>query len=208
MLGALDPLSRRPQRILIVGVTGVGKTTLAARLSEVLGLPHTELDSLYHGANWSYRESFLPEVEALAATNGWITEWQFSSARPILLARADLLVWLDLSLRVSLARLIRRTVVRRLRRQQLESGNREPPLWHFFTGRDHVLAWAVSTHRRNRRTVPALQGSNPQVAIVRLRSQREVDAWLAGPVTRSRNQRSDPIRRGAPRGRPSPSSPD
>src|SRR5690606_20822603 len=37
------------RRILVAGTSGAGKTTLAGRVSGALGLPYTELDSLYHG---------------------------------------------------------------------------------------------------------------------------------------------------------------
>ena len=41
------------QRINVVGTTCTGKTTLARRLSEVLGIPHVEMDALYWEPNWT-----------------------------------------------------------------------------------------------------------------------------------------------------------
>ena len=38
-------------RILIAGPSGSGKTTFAARLGRILGIPHTEMDSLHWGPN-------------------------------------------------------------------------------------------------------------------------------------------------------------
>jgi ATP-dependent protease Clp ATPase subunit len=37
------------ERILVVGRTGSGKTTLARELAAALHVPHVELDSLYFG---------------------------------------------------------------------------------------------------------------------------------------------------------------
>ena len=37
-------------RILIAGPSGSGKTTFAARLGRLLGIPHTEMDSLHWGS--------------------------------------------------------------------------------------------------------------------------------------------------------------
>src|SRR4051812_28657471 len=182
MLGPADPLPMRPRRILVAGVTGVGKTTLARRIAEATGSPHTEIDELYHGPGWTYRESFLDEVDALTDGPAWVTEWQYQSARATLAARADLLVWLDLPARVSLTRLIRRTVRRRLRREMLWNGNVEGPLWHFFTGQDHIIRWALRTQRKYKRTVPALEAEAPHLVIVRLSSAAEVERWLAGPL--------------------------
>ena len=45
------------------------------------------------------RPEFVAEVTAFAATDAWVTEWQYSAVRALLLARADLLVWLDQSRR-------------------------------------------------------------------------------------------------------------
>lgn len=182
MLGPDDALPFVPRRILIAGVTGVGKTTLARRLASLAGLPHTEIDALYHGPNWTYRESFLHEVEALAASEAWITEWQYHTARPLLTPRGELLIWLDLPRRVSLPRLIRRTIRRRLRREVLWNGNVEGPLWKFFTGRDHIVRWALRTQRKYKESVPALDREYPGLTIVRLGNDREKEHWLAGPL--------------------------
>ena len=184
MIGAGDPLHHPPRRILIAGVTGAGKSTLAEKLSLLLGIPYIELDALYHGPNWSRRENFLADVDALAAADGWITEWQYASARARLEKRADTVVWLDYPAPVVLTRLIRRTVRRRLTHEVLWSGNVEPPLWHLVTGRDHVIAWALATHRRYRGTVPAL--ATPELQVVRLGSQADADAWLATFATTPR----------------------
>jgi adenylate kinase family enzyme len=182
MLGAADPLPHRPRRILIAGVTGVGKTSLAARVAELTGSPHTEIDALYHGPDWTYRESFLDDVDILTSGAGWVTEWQYSSARATLAARADLLVWLDLPARVSLTRLVRRTVRRRLRREVLWNGNTEAPLWHFFTGRDHIIRWALRTQTKYKRTIPELETASPHLVIVRLTTAADVERWLEGPL--------------------------
>ncbi len=182
MLGPGDPLPARPRRILVAGATGAGKTTLAGRIASLTGAPHTEIDALYHGPGWTYRESFLEEIDELTLRPEWVTEWQYRSARSTLASRADTLVWLDLPSLVALPRLVRRTVRRRLRREELWNGNQEPPLWHFFAGRDHIIAWALKTQRKYKRTVPALEREHPSLTIVRLGSQRDVERWLAGPL--------------------------
>ena len=52
-------------RILIAGPSGSGKTTFAARLGRILDIPHTEMDSLHWGPNWTPRPSFEADVQAL-----------------------------------------------------------------------------------------------------------------------------------------------
>jgi hypothetical protein len=113
-----------------------------------------------------------------------VLEWQYSSVRPLLLARADLLVWLDLTRLRVFTQLTRRTVVRRMTRATLWNGNTEPPLWTIFTDRDHLLRWAWRVHpRTTSRVRELLAGPNGQrVTVVRLRSRTEVLGWLDGPL--------------------------
>ena len=90
------------------------------------------------------------------------------------------LIWLDLPfLRVALPRVIRRTVRRRRRRQELWNGNVEPPLVTFFTDPEHIVRWAWSTRHTYRERVPRADAEHENLVVVRLRSQREVDAWLS-----------------------------
>lgn len=178
MLSADDPVDWAPRRILVAGVSGSGKTTLARRIEGLTGLPHTEIDSLYHGPNWTPRDTFIEDVERFTAEQAWVTEWQYRDVRELLLERADSLVWLDLPFRISLARVVRRTVRRRVRREQLWNQNREPPMWTFFTDTDHIVRWAVRTRHKYREAIAVLESTNPRLRIVRLRSQRDVDRWL------------------------------
>jgi adenylate kinase family enzyme len=177
-----DPLPARPRRILVAGTSGAGKTTLAAALSARLDLPHTEIDGLHHGPGWVPRPEFVADVTALAALPEWVTEWQYPTARPLLVARADLLVWLDLSRPRVLAQLVSRTLRRWSRRTELWNGNVEPPPWTLLTDRDHIVRWAWRTHPETAARVRAVLAAPRPPVVVRLRDRREVRGWLDGPV--------------------------
>ncbi|MBO9520399.1 MAG: AAA family ATPase [Nocardioidaceae bacterium] len=179
MLGPDDPLPALPRRILVNAGSGAGKTTLAIALGRQLGLPHTEIDALYHGPGWVPRPEFLDDVRALAATDAWITEWQYTEARPILLARCDLLVWLDTPRRVAMWRATKRTLRRRFRREVLWNGNVEGPLRHFFTDPEHILRWAWSSHPRAAERIEQVLRERPELPVVRLRGPAEVARWRA-----------------------------
>lgn len=186
MLAFDDPLPRRPRRVAIAGVSGAGKTTLAARIAEIIEAPHTEIDGLFHGAGWTERPEFLDDVKRLVAGESWVTEWQYAPARPLITARADLLIWLDLPYwRCVLPCVVRRTLRRRLRRQELWNGNIEPALHTFFTDREHIVRWSLSTRRKYDERIPHLAEQDVSPTVVRLRSQSEVDRWLTGPLRSS-----------------------
>ena len=167
------------QRVLVAGTSGSGKTTVARRVADVLGLEHTEIDALFHGPGWTPRPTFSDEVEQLAARPGWVTEWQYDVVRPLLAARADTLVWLHLPRCTVMRRLLWRTVSRRLRRDVLWNGNTEPPLRSFFTDPDHVVRWGWRTHDGNAAKVSQAVHDHPHLQVVELRSPRDVEAWLA-----------------------------
>ncbi|MEE6274187.1 AAA family ATPase [Georgenia sp. MJ206] len=173
-----DPLPRRPCRILVAGASGAGKTTLAARLGEALGIRHVEIDALFHGPGWVPRPSFVGDVEAFTAEDAWVTEWQYGLVRGLLGERADVLAWLDLPRRTVLRQVTARTVVRRLRREVLWNGNVEPPLRTILTDRDHVIRWSWRTHRSVGERVARLLEQRPDLPVYRLRSHREADLWL------------------------------
>lgn len=168
-----------PHRVLVAGTSGAGKTTLAARLAAVLDLPHTEIDGLFHGPGWTPRPEFLDDVRTLVAGESWVTEWQYRTARPLLLERAELLVWLDLPVRVRMRQVTRRTLRRRRRRTVLWNGNTEPALRTFWTDGDHIVRWAWRTRRSLDGLDELLAEQAPHVRVVRLRRRSEVEEWLA-----------------------------
>ena len=123
LLECNQSLPARPRRVLVAGTSGSGKTAWASRIAGQLGIPHVEMDALYHGPNWTPRGSFMADVVAFAAEDEWVTEWQYSSAREILAARADLVVWLDLPIVTTMRQVTARTLRHRLRREVLWNGN-------------------------------------------------------------------------------------
>lgn len=167
------------RRIVVKGASGTGKTTLAAQLAEALEAPHVELDALFHGPGWSEPpvDEFRRRVAEATRGAGWVVDGGYESKlgdSP--LERAELVVWLDLPLRVILCRLWRRTGRRVREGTELWGGNRET--WsNALLGWDSLFVYAVRKHARLRRELPA-RCRRLGVELVRLRSQAEIESWL------------------------------
>jgi len=182
VLQASDALPRRPCRVLVAGTSGSGKTTLAGRLAQELGIRHVEIDALFHGPDWTPRPSFEAEVRAFSDRHGWVTEWQYGVVRELLVDRADMVVWLDLSRLTVMYQVTRRTLRRRLHREVLWNGNVEPPLRTIFSDRDHIVRWAWNTHHKTALRMATLTEHHPELTIVRLTSRSAANRWLRGPL--------------------------
>ncbi len=178
MRRAADPIDWLPRRILVAGVSGVGKTTAAARISAATGIQHVEIDGLFHGPGWTRLPDFETQVDTFTTAESWLTEGQYSSVRQLLAERADTLIWLDLPTAITLLRVVRRTIRRAVTREELWNSNVEPGVLHALLARDGVIRWAWSTRKACRRRVPEVARQRPGLQVVRLRSRADVERWL------------------------------
>ena len=173
------------ERVLVVGSSGAGKTTMAASLAARLGVPHTELDSLWHGPGWVPRPEFERDVDAMLATGRWVTEYQYRPVKERLLTGAQAVVWLDHPFPLVAVRLLRRSVVRAVTRRAYWNGNRESvAMW---LRASHPLRIVLSREfwTKRRRTEAELAGAATRgVVVVRLRGARAADRWLAAQPPR------------------------
>ena len=180
----MSPADRpsRHRRIAVVGTTGSGKTTLAHRLAQRLGVPHVELDALHWGPGWTPARPDIFRERAAQALCGdaWVVDGNYSKVRDIVWSRADTVVWLDYALPVVMGRLVWRTFRRIVTREELWSGNRER-LWAQLFTSDSILLWALRTYWRRRREYPVLfrQPEYAHLTVVHLRSPRTARAWLS-----------------------------
>ncbi|MCO1340277.1 AAA family ATPase [Kocuria polaris] len=181
LLDAADPAARAlaPARVLVAGASGSGKTTAARRIGRALSIPSHELDALHHGSGWVKRPEFEADVDAFSAGPTWVCEWQYDTARPLLAGRADALVWLDVPVRVQMRQVVLRTLRRWVRREELWNGNREGPPWRMLTDREHIIRWAWRARHTPGDRVRELLAERPEFPVVRVRSRRELRAWLA-----------------------------
>jgi len=181
-----DPLKTLTgcERILILGRTGSGKTTLARELAAALGVPHVELDSLYFGPDFSRAPLSLLRERTSAAIAGdrWVTDGNKRAVRDLVWPRADTIIWLDYPVYMSLWRLVKRARTRTsaLSAQAAQTGRRTGLPKQMLAAARGVLT-ALRSHRGQRREYPSMftKPANQHLAVARLRSPRATRQWMA-----------------------------
>ncbi|MDO3412492.1 hypothetical protein QWJ34_22195 [Saccharibacillus sp. CPCC 101409] len=113
----------RPQKIRIVGIIASGKTTLARRLSERLGIPWHELDSVVYRSEGTERYKRKPEeqrklLEQIDRSGSWIFEGTDRSVHTFLYERADAIIFLDPPLWKRRMRIVSRWIKQRTGREE------------------------------------------------------------------------------------------
>ena len=88
------------ERIVIIGNSGSGKSSLARRLSDRFASPVIHLDGLFWEPGGFNRkrpqEVVFAEIATLATGQRWIVEGVFGELAQAFLPNADLLLWLNL----------------------------------------------------------------------------------------------------------------
>ena len=142
-------------RVAIVGTSCAGKTTLACALSHALGVPHTELDVLYWGPNWTPRppEEFRSRVQEAVAAPSWVVDGNYSVVRDLVWGNATTLVWLNYPVSLVFPRAVRRTFRRIVTQEPLFAGNRESLA---ITDPEWIPWWVLRSFWRRRREYPLL----------------------------------------------------
>ncbi|MFE2884754.1 adenylate kinase [Streptomyces sp. NPDC059272] len=169
------------ERILVVGSTGAGKSTLARAVGERFGVPYHEMDALYfNGPDWAVNQSLTDDVRRLTSEPRWIIDSIGSpEVRDLLWGKADTVLWLDYPRRVIMPRVLRRSLRRTVTRESVFGGNRET--WAGWFSREHPAWWAWSQYARRRREIERRTG-DPLFAPLtthRFAQPADTEAWLA-----------------------------
>jgi adenylate kinase family enzyme len=162
---------------VIASASGNGKTTMGRELAERMGVPFVELDALVHGPDWTETTDgvLAAQLAPVLARDGWVIDGTYRrKLGDRVLEAADVVVWLDLPIRVWLPRLVRRTGRRLIGREEIWNGNRES-LRGAVWGRDSLLRYALQSHFARRREWPGELSAFP---VVRLRTTAGVHAFL------------------------------
>jgi adenylate kinase family enzyme len=142
-------------RLVVVGNSGSGKTTMAKALSSALGIPRIELDAINWQPGWydiaSHEpDEFFRRVAAAAAGEAWVMDGNYTKARQAHWSRATAFVWMDTERWVVMRRVIWRSFSRAVSKQELWPGTGNRELFRKWVEKEHPIRWAWANWTMNR----------------------------------------------------------
>jgi adenylate kinase family enzyme len=153
----MRPLQSLGERIVVLGPSNAGKSTLTVALSKKLGFPAIHLDQLFHIPNTDWQQR--PEVEFTALHDTailgekWIVEGNYSRLMPQRFARATGAILVTSSHWLRFARYLKRTLSNREERAGHLEGAKDSIKWE-------MIHWIlVQTRNSGLNYSQAIQGS-------------------------------------------------
>lgn len=171
------------RRIVIIGTTSSGKSTLAESLAKILHADYIDLDALHWEPNWQEAplEVFRARVASATQAQDWVVAGNYHVVRDLIWPRAEAVIWLDYSLPRIFWQLTRRTFTRWWTQELLWGTNREALWTHFkLWSPESLYHWLIKTYWRRRREYPLLLAS-PEYQHLHLphfQQPRQTNQWL------------------------------
>lgn len=143
------------RRVIVVGPSCSGKTTLAAELARRIGCPFVELDALFWRPGWTPPpdDEFRENLVAAHSGEAWVSAGNYlRHTQHLTWPLADTIIWLDFPLHLTTRRVFARSW-HRWRSKELLWGTNHERFWDqlmLWSPSNSLIAYNVSRHRRNR----------------------------------------------------------
>ena len=170
-------------RIVVVGTTSSGKSTLASRLAKKIQAEFIDLDSLHWEPNWveAPDEIFRERVETALKANAWVVAGNYHVVRNTIWPKAQAIIWLDYPFHIVFWRLLTRTIRRVVTKEKLFSGNVENGWIHLkLWSQESLFHWLFKTYWRRKREYPMLFAlpEHTHLKVIHFKHPKEAESWL------------------------------
>lgn len=171
------------KRVVVVGVTSSGKSTLAERLSKRFSMEYIELDALHWEPNWQGAplDVFRARVGKAIQAERWVAAGNYHVVRDLIWPKAEAIIWLDYSLWKVFGQMTRRSLKRWWTHELLWGTNYEPFWIHLkLWSTESLYHWLFKTYWRRKREIPLLlsQPEHQHLKLFRFKNPREIDEWM------------------------------
>jgi adenylate kinase family enzyme len=171
------------QRVVVIGVTSSGKSTLAETLARRFAMDFIELDALYWEPNWqgAQLEVFRDRATKAVQAEKWCVAGNYHTVRDLIWPKAEAVIWLDYPFLTVFWQLTRRTFKRWWTQEVLWGTNVEPFIVHFkLWSQDSLFHWLFKTYWRRKREIPQLlaQPEYSHLKLIRFTHPDETAKWL------------------------------
>ncbi|MFT8320981.1 MAG: topology modulation protein [Bacillus sp. (in: firmicutes)] len=167
------------KRIMVIGVSaGVGKSTFARRLGELLQLKVYHLDAYFWKPNWveASLEEFVSAQQIILQKKKWIVEGSYNNTFELRVKSADTIIYLELPLRVCLYRVIKRWLTNLGKtRMDMGKGCKEKLDWRFLK---FIITTYFSRKKKMKARLKAIQEKDLQKQIILLQTKKDIEAYL------------------------------
>ncbi len=181
-----DPSTFQPgKRICVVGNSGCGKTYVAKRLAELLGVTYISNDWIYWGPDWTTAplEQRLAEYDKATRAETWTFDGNIDgmiNKGPVFLQRADTIIWLDLPRWRVFTQALGRSIKRVWTKEPMWHNNTESWRKTFFS-RESILILTMKSYASRKQRNQSLfnDPAHARIRKLRLTRRKQVNTWLA-----------------------------
>lgn len=164
-------------RILIIGSVASGKTSLAKKLSKELSINYYEIDAIVHDDKNNYKRT--PEEQRKIINeindkeNDWIIEGTLRKNLFYLLDMTDIIIYLNINVRIRKWRIIKRFVKQKLR---LEKSNYKPSIEMFKL----MFKW-TSDFEKNKNELELMLDTYKE-KLIKLNNKNEIKRYFKSKI--------------------------
>ena len=163
------------KRILIIGSGGAGKSTLAPRLGEKMGIEVVHLDKLFWNPGWvpTAKDEWREIVRQAVEKDSWIMDGNFGGTLEMRVQACDTIIFLDMPRRICIYRILKRWVMYRTdTRPDMAAGCEERFDFEFF-----MWVWNYPKRSKPEKEL-VMERYAKEKTIIRLKSKREIERFL------------------------------